>query len=61
MVSLVETTLELHKHLAEAKTPTDRQLLERQIATTDSQVDRLVYEPYELTQEEMGIVEEATA
>ena len=42
MVSLVETTLELHKHLAEAKTPTDRQLLERQIATTDNQIDRLV-------------------
>ena len=61
MVSLVETMLDLHKRLAEAKTPTDRQLLERQIATTDNQIDRLVYELYELTEEEIGIVEEATS
>ena len=59
MVSLVETMLDLHKRLAEAKTPTDRQLLERQIATTDNQIDRVVYELYELTEEEIGIVEEA--
>ena len=59
MVSLVEAMLDLHTRLAEAKTPTDRELLERQITTTDKQIDRLVYELYELTEEEMGIVEEA--
>ena len=43
----------LHKQLAEAK-----ELLQRQIDATDGQIDRLVYELYGLTEEEIGIVEE---
>ena len=35
----------------------DRTLLERQIAATDREIDRLVYELYGLTEEEIGIVE----
>jgi hypothetical protein len=31
-----------------------------QIAATDQQIDRLVYELYELTEEEIKIVEEST-
>jgi hypothetical protein len=57
MVALVEQMLSLHKKLAEAKTDHDKTVLQRQIATTDSQIDRLVYELYELTEEEVGIVE----
>jgi hypothetical protein len=34
--------------------------LGRQIEATDRQIDRLVYELYGLTEEEVGIVEEAT-
>jgi len=34
--------------------------LERQIAATDKQIDRLVYDLYGLTDEEIQIVEEAT-
>ena len=34
--------------------------LQRQIDATDRQIDRLVYELYGLTEEEMGIVEGAT-
>jgi len=34
--------------------------LERQIAATDRQIDRLVYELYGLTDEEIQIVESAT-
>jgi hypothetical protein len=36
----------------------ERELLERQIKITDSQIDRLVYELYGLTDEEVKILEE---
>ena len=34
-------------------------MLERQIAATDNEIDALVYELYDLTQEEIAIVEES--
>ena len=34
-------------------------MLERQIAATDSEIDALIYELYDLTQEEIAIVEES--
>ncbi len=37
--------------------PFEREQLEREIAATDSQIDRLVYELYGLTEEEIKIVE----
>ncbi len=60
MVELVEQMLELHKRLAVAKTPDEKTRLQRQIDATDQQIDRLVYELYGLTEEEIKIVEEAT-
>jgi len=39
----------------------ERIALQRQIDATDQQIDQLVYELYELTDEEIRIVEEATA
>ena len=59
MVSLVEKILALHKQLPEAATPHERTALQRQIEATDGQIDALVYELYALTEEEIGIVEEA--
>ena len=59
MVSLVEQMLVLHKQLPEAGTPHEKTALERQIEATDGQIDALVYELYGLTEEEIGIVEEA--
>jgi len=56
MVSLVDRMLELHKRLPEAKTKGDRDLIERQIAATDDEIDALVYELYGLTDEEIAIV-----
>jgi len=38
-----------HRSLAAAHTPTEKQMLQRQIETTDGQVDALVYEFYGLT------------
>lgn len=57
MVALVEAMLELHISLAAARTPTEKQVLERQIETTDRQIDALVYELYGLTEEEIMIIE----
>lgn len=57
MVGLVQTMLDLHKRLPEAKTTTDRDLIQRQIDATDRQIDALVYELYGLTEEEIAIVE----
>ena len=37
----------------------ERTLLHRQIEAADRQIDRLVYELYDLTEEEIGIVEDA--
>ena len=57
MVQLVEQMLALHKQLADAKTGHEQTLIQRQIDVTDQQIDKLVYELYELTEEEIKIVE----
>jgi type I restriction-modification system DNA methylase subunit len=57
MVQLVEQMLALNKQLPEAKTGHEQTLLQRQIDATDKQIDKLVYELYELTEEEIAIVE----
>ncbi|HLF26716.1 MAG TPA: N-6 DNA methylase [Anaerolineae bacterium] len=59
MVLLVEQMLELHKRLSSARTQADRELHQRQIDATDRQIDALVYELYELTPEEIKIVEDS--
>ena len=60
IVELVNQILSLHKHLAETKTPHDKTVLQQQIAVTDHQIDRLVYELYGLTEAEIRIVEGKT-
>jgi hypothetical protein len=57
MVQLVEQMLELNKQLADAKTDHEKTLIQRQIDATDKQIDKLVYELYDLTPEEIAIVE----
>jgi predicted type IV restriction endonuclease len=57
MVLLVEQMLALNKQLAEAKTGHDTTFIQRQIDATDRQIDRLVYELYGLTEEEIAVVE----
>jgi hypothetical protein len=49
--------LSLHQQLSSAKTPTDKTLIQRQIESTDAQIDVLVYELYRLTEEEIKLVE----
>ena len=57
MVQLVDTMLGLHKKLVEAKVPDMKRMVQRQIEAVDNQIDRLVYELYGLTDDEIGIVE----
>ncbi len=58
IVELVERMLSLHKRLSDARMPHDKTTLQQQINITDQQIDRLVYEQYGLTEEEIKIVEE---
>jgi len=60
MVALVERMLDLHKKLAAAAIPADKELYKRQIEATDRQIDALVYELYGLTKDEIAIVEGAS-
>ena len=53
--------LELQKQLAGSKTAHGKEVLQRQIEATDRQIDRLVYELYGLSEEEIGIVEETSS
>ena len=57
MVKLVGQILDFHKQLAQAKLPQKKTVLNRQIEATDRQIDELVYELYDLTEEEIRIVE----
>ena len=43
------------------RTPQEQTALTRQIAATDTQIDRLVYDLYGLTEDEIKIVEGAAA
>jgi type I restriction-modification system DNA methylase subunit len=61
LVELVEQMLKCNSQLAAMKTSQERTALSRQIEATDEEIDRLVYELYVLTDEEIRIVEEATA
>ncbi len=57
VVILVEQMLQLNKDRNSAKTPLDKELIQRQIDATDKQIDALVYELYGLTEEEITIIE----
>jgi hypothetical protein len=57
IVGLVERMLELNKKKAAENNPETRRLLETQIAATDRQIDRLVYDLYNLTDDEITLVE----
>ena len=58
-MKLVVQMLTRHRQLAVARTPQEQTALERQIAANDTQIDRLVYELYGLTEDEIRIVEGA--
>ncbi|MEA2033472.1 MAG: TaqI-like C-terminal specificity domain-containing protein [Euryarchaeota archaeon] len=57
LVALVDNMLELQKKHHNARMERDKELYERQIKIVDAQIDRLVYELYGLTEEEVKVVE----
>lgn len=57
MVKLVDTMLALHKELPKAKLPADKEEIQQRIDHTDRRIDKLVYELYGLTEEEIRVVE----
>lgn len=59
MVALVEQMLDLNKSPSAAQTQYEKTLLQRQIEATDRQIDWLVYEWYDLTEEEIKMVEQS--
>ena len=61
LVKIVDCMLDLQKQFHAAKVPQDKTATERSIATTDRHIDKLAYELYGLTEDEIRIVEESVA
>ncbi|MEM9080746.1 MAG: hypothetical protein AAGC74_08665 [Verrucomicrobiota bacterium] len=57
MVALVQTMLDLHEKKQSEQNPQTLRRLKTEINTTDRQIDRLVYQLYNLTDEEIALVE----
>ena len=57
LVALVDNMLELQKKYHEARMERDKELYVRQIKIVDAQIDRLVYDLYGLTEEDVKVVE----
>ncbi len=57
MAFFIKMMLDLHKKLTAAKVPDEKTKIQRQINTTDKQIDNLVYDLYNLTPKEIAIVE----
>ena len=57
MVELFDRMFSLEERLADARMPRDKEIIQQQIDATDRQIDKLVYELYGLTEEEIKIVE----
>jgi len=56
--TLVRTMLSLHVLASKSKTPHDRKVLHGQITSIDRQIDKLIYELYNLTPDEIKVVEQ---
>ena len=54
----VESMLALRQQLSSAKSEAQKDVIQRQIDCTDREIDRLVYELYGLTEEEVSIIEQ---
>ena len=57
LVNLVDSIIEINKKLNNEKNPDSATMLRRQVGALDGEVDRLVYKLYDLTEEEIKVVE----
>ena len=60
IVTLVEKILYLNQQLAKSKMLQEKSVFQRQIEATDRQINKLVYKLYDLTDEDIKIVEAST-
>ena len=60
IISLVEQMVSAQKELNAVTNDSDKKLLQQKCDLLDKQIDKLVYELYELTEEEIKIVEGAS-
>lgn len=58
IVGLVKQMLSLHRRLAEARTPQDKNIIQPQISIVDQEINQRIYELYGLTEAEIKMVEE---
>jgi hypothetical protein len=61
MVAKVDAMLSAKKQLVQAKTDKEKTYYEKKCAALDRQIDRLVYNLYGLTEEEIAVAEQASA
>lgn len=57
IIKFVDQILQLHKQKSETKVPALQEQLENQITYTDNKINELVYRLYDLTEEEIKIIE----
>ena len=57
LVNLVDSIMELNKKLFEENNPNTKTMLRRRAEAIDGEIDRIVYKLYDLTEEEIKIVE----
>ena len=57
LIELTDRMMELNRNFASCKTPKDEKILKLQITKTEEKINQLVYELYDLTDEEITIVE----
>ena len=57
-IELTDKMLKLHKKLYNSCTPTERKLIQKQINLTDKKINELVYKLYDLSVDEIKIIEE---
>ncbi len=57
MAFLVDRMLDLQKKYSKSSLPQEKTVLQRQMESTDRQIDQLVYKLYDLTDEEIKVVE----
>ena len=58
LVKLVDNIIAINKKLVGENNPNTKEILERQVRALDGEIDKLVYGLYQLTEEEINIVED---
>ena len=57
LVNLADNMIEINKKLNSEKNPDVVTMLRRKVEAIDGEIDRLVYGLYQLTEDEIGIIE----